>query len=135
MFESFHFDRLQQVAVDARVRLTYVPSSVALDAGVTKRSPRCPGGRCQPGVGLDRDVGFEAVAVGVQRLVRMPRLRVVRRDDLITSGALRDPPLPGPITRLDVLAGHQRQQRRRVSLLVRRHQPVVDQVFAAQISS
>ena len=76
----------------------------------------------QPGLGFDRDVGFEPVAVVTDALVHVPRLRVDRRDDPVGRDSLRDPPRALAVAGFDVLAGDQRQQPDRVGLgIVKTH--------------
>ena len=71
-----------------------------------------------PGVGFDRDVGFEAVLAAVHRLMGMAGLGIDGGDHPIGGHLLRDLPVPvGAIRALDgfdVLAGDQRQQRHRL---------------------
>jgi hypothetical protein len=47
----------------------------------------------------------------------VPRLRIDGGDHPVLGDPLGDPPAPGPLARLDVLAGDQGQQRRRLGLL------------------
>jgi hypothetical protein len=47
----------------------------------------------------------------------MAGLRIDGGDDPVLGDPAGDPPGPGPLARLDVLAGHQRQQRHRLGLL------------------
>jgi hypothetical protein len=61
---------------------------------------------------------LEAVPVGVGGLVGVAGFGVDGGDDPVSGGAGGDAPLPGPVTGLDVLACHQRQQGHRIGLLV-----------------
>ena len=75
-------------------------------------------------VGLDRQVGFEAVAILGTGLVHVSGLRVDRGNHPLTSDLAGDPPRPRLVTLLDVLAGDQREQPDEVLLLVIEIDPV-----------
>lgn len=83
----------------------------------------------QPGVGLGGDVRLVAVAGGVGGLVGVARLGIDRGHDAGRGGALGDPPRPGPLTGLHVLAGDERQQGNRVGQRVGELQALVDEVL------
>ena len=72
-----------------------------------------------PGIGFDREMGFEAVLAAVHRLMGMAGLGIHRGDHPVRGHLLRDLPVPVSAIRaldgFDVLAGDQRQQRHRLS--------------------
>ena len=70
-----------------------------------------------PGLGLDRDVGFEPVAVLADGLVHVTGIAIDRRDHPVRGDPPSDPPRSFLITRFDVLASDQGEQPDRVALL------------------
>src|SRR6266545_2701004 len=72
-----------------------------------------------PGVRLDRDMGFEPVLTARDGLVRVPGLRVDSGDHPVRGDPFGDAPPPvgalGVLDWLHVLPGHQREQRDRLS--------------------
>jgi hypothetical protein len=78
----------------------------------------------QPGLGLGGDVGLVTVAFVGAGLAGMAGLGVDDGDDPILGDPPGDPPRAGALARLDILAGHQRQQRDRLGLLVAQLQAV-----------
>jgi hypothetical protein len=71
-----------------------------------------------PTFGFGGDVGLGAVTPVRAGLAGMARLRIDGGDHPISCDLASDPPPARPLTRLDILACHQRQQRDRLGLLV-----------------